>query len=335
MAFQLRLNRLNDYQIKSRLQELGFRSKRGEVLQHRTVSRMLSNESYVGVDYYGRFRWRKVEGNKKREVTARPEEEWVRIEGFTPPIISRDVFDRAQDIKCEPSTRVISERKEYIMTGFSRCLTCASAVVGACMSRRYRYYRCRATTAQPATCSERYIPADGYDGEAWTVFSEAIREPEAVVAEFWRHLNVDTADEEAKVRREVEELRRKQASMLELRRKDTEGPVDDDIFLAQLAPVKALYDEKQWELALLEEQEAAPGRRVPGHGEAASSSHVSASVGRKAGYILTLRASGPCSTALRTVKVDGDPRRRVRITVMVLDPRIYYHWTNIGITTCT
>ena len=59
-AFELRLNRLNDNQIKSRLEELGFRSKKGKVLQHRTVSRMLSNESYAGMDYYGRCRWRKV-----------------------------------------------------------------------------------------------------------------------------------------------------------------------------------------------------------------------------------------------------------------------------------
>ena len=78
-----------------------------------------------------------------------------------------------------------------------------------------------------------------------------------MVVEFWRHLNVDTgdtADEEAKVRRKVEELRREQARMLELRRKDTEGFVDDEIFLAQLAPVKTLYDEKRRALAVLEEQ---------------------------------------------------------------------------------
>ena len=256
-AFELRFNRLNDNQIQSRLEELGFRSKKGKVLQHRTVSRMLSNESYAGMDCYGRCRWRKVEGTKKREVTPLPKEEWIPIDDFTPPIISRAVFDRAQEIKCDPSTRVVSEKKQCVMTGFSRGSGCTAAVVGSCMCGRYRYYHCRATTAQPPKCRERYIPADDYEEEAWTVFSEAIREPETVVAEFWSHLNVDTgdtADEEAKVRREVEELRREQARMLELRRKDTEGLFDDEIFLAQLAPVKALYDEKRRALAVLEEQ---------------------------------------------------------------------------------
>ena len=64
MGFQWRLDRVNDYQIAVRLNLKGFRTKRGCAWQHRTVSRMLANESYAGVDYYGRYRWRRVEGKR-------------------------------------------------------------------------------------------------------------------------------------------------------------------------------------------------------------------------------------------------------------------------------
>ena len=130
LAFEWRLSRVNDYQIAVQLNELGFRTKQGARWQHRTVSRMLANESYAGVDYYGRFRWRRLEGNRV-EVTPRPEDEVVRIEGFTPAIISRSVFDRAQELKCEPRAVVRAEKKSYLLTGFSRCLKCGAAVVGS------------------------------------------------------------------------------------------------------------------------------------------------------------------------------------------------------------
>ena len=185
----------------------------------------------------------------------------VRIEGFTPPIISRSVFDRAQEVKCEPKALVRSDKKAYLVTGFSRCMSCGTPVVGSCLNRNWRYYRCRATAptaARPATCSEKYIPADAFEEEVWTLFCEVVRDPAVLVAELRRHLEGgvgDTADEQAKLRREAGELRREQARLLSLRQKDEDGLIDDELILGQLAPLRALFDEKQRALAALEEQE--------------------------------------------------------------------------------
>ena len=260
LAYEWRLAGMNDYQIAVKLNEMGFRTKRGKRWQHRTVSRMLANESYVGVDYYGRFRWRRLEG-KKVEVTPRPADEVVRIEGFTPPIISRPVYELAQEIREEPRAVVRAGKKEYLLTSFSRCLTCDGPVSGACLNRNYRYYRCRntmATPARPATCREKYIPADDYEEEVWTLFSDVVREPAVLVADVRSRFETgvgNTAEEKSKLRSEMDRLQREQARLLGLRQKDEENLIDDEILLGQLAPVRALYDEKLRALAELEKQE--------------------------------------------------------------------------------
>ncbi len=53
---------------------------------------MLQNESYAGVDYYGLYRCIGSKG-QKRSVTARDPSEVIRITGFSPPIVSRKLFD--------------------------------------------------------------------------------------------------------------------------------------------------------------------------------------------------------------------------------------------------
>ena len=66
------------------------------------------------------------------------------------------------------------------MTGFTRCLKCGGPVVGACLNKSYRYYRCRATVPTsigPATCKARYIPADDLEGYVWKKVFKGFAEP--------------------------------------------------------------------------------------------------------------------------------------------------------------
>ena len=79
-----------------------------------------------------------------------------------------------------------------------------------------------------------------------------------LVAELRRHLEGGagaTSEEKFKIGREVAELMREETLLLVLRQKDTEGLIDENIFFGQFAPVRAIQDEKQRALALLEEQE--------------------------------------------------------------------------------
>ena len=92
LMFQIALDGVSPYLIGVDLRNRGIRGPRGGVLESRTVQRMLQNESYAGVDYYGLYRCIGSKG-QKRSVTARDPSEVIRITGVSPPIVSRKLFD--------------------------------------------------------------------------------------------------------------------------------------------------------------------------------------------------------------------------------------------------
>ena len=222
------------------------------------VRRTLRNCAYTGIQYYGVNRYRKV-SNKKRIVTPRLESEVVRIEGFSPPIISQELFDAVQErMKAKQCTKTVSDRK-YMMTGFSKCLECGAPIVGASLQKgRYRYYRCRPTvptSTRPAACDALYIPANEFEDVAWRTLAEAIRHPAVLVAELQEHFATgggDLGKEIASLRREVLDLRGQQKRLLDLFQK---AYIDDDLLKGQIGPLKALHDEKERALQALEDQQ--------------------------------------------------------------------------------
>ena len=248
---------VNTYQIAKRLNELSIRTKKGCCWHPLAVSRVLRNCAYTGVQYYGVNRYRKV-SNKKRLVTPRPESEVIRIGGFSPPIISQELFDTVQErLKAKQCTDTSSDRK-YMKTGFSKCLKCGAPIVGASLQKgRYRYYRCRATvptSTRPATCDALYIPADEFEDVAWRTLAEAILHPAVMVAELQDLFATgggDIGEEIASLKRERLDLKGQQRRLLELFQK---AYIDDDLLEAQIGPLKALSDEKERALRVLEEQ---------------------------------------------------------------------------------
>lgn len=87
--------------------------------------RILENRTYTGVQFYGENRYRKV-AEKKRAVTPRPPEEVIRIEGFTPQIISEELFDLVQERLRVRQANVTKSDRMCILTGIARCLTCGA-----------------------------------------------------------------------------------------------------------------------------------------------------------------------------------------------------------------
>ena len=136
------------YRIALKLNEMNIPTKRGRKWAHTSVKRVLEKESYTGVDYYGRKRWRKVSGNK-REVTDRPESEWIRIEGFTPQLVTPELFEAVQERLDTPQSRAVKSGRRYLLTGFGKCPECGSAIIGSSTRGDRRYYRCRGRGRTP------------------------------------------------------------------------------------------------------------------------------------------------------------------------------------------
>jgi len=79
--------------------------------------------------------------------------------------------------------------REYLLTGHIVCAKCGSPVVGSCLSRKHRYYRCRntrPTAVKGKTCDARYIRADYIEEVVWRNVKEVLENPEVIIVEIKR-----------------------------------------------------------------------------------------------------------------------------------------------------
>ena len=242
MMFERASEGVSRYQIALRLNELGIPTKRGSKWHPLGVRRIMENRAYTGVQFYGENRYRKVSGGK-RKVTANPSSDIIRIEGFTPAIISEEVYELARE-RMESRQAVVKESgRQYLLTGFVRCMFCGGRVVGACLSGKYRYYRCRATTptsTQPATCKAPYIPADELEEWVFERLSEIVRDPDILAMELEGHLLEgvgDTSAEIASLKREIRDLAQQQGRLMDQLGNEL---FDQEILKSRIAPLKAL-----------------------------------------------------------------------------------------------
>ncbi len=81
--------------IARRLNDQAIPSKRGMRWGYAVVLSMLRNRSYLGVDYYGKTRTMRTPDGEVFKVPTQAAE-WVRVTGFTPPLVPEELFERVQ-----------------------------------------------------------------------------------------------------------------------------------------------------------------------------------------------------------------------------------------------
>ncbi|MCY4558521.1 MAG: recombinase family protein [Chloroflexi bacterium] len=82
--------------IAQDLNRRGVPTKRGDRWVGAAVKALVQRTSYYGVDYYGGSR-RIGTGSTKSARVEVPHEEWVKIEGYSPTIVDRKIFEAAQN----------------------------------------------------------------------------------------------------------------------------------------------------------------------------------------------------------------------------------------------
>ena len=171
------------------------------------------------------------------------------------PVITAELFEVVQERLAMRQAMVKKTNNRYLLTGFAKC---GSPVVGGCMARNHRYYRCRATvptTLGPAACDALYIRADWLEPVVRDNVAAALRNPAVLIADLRHHL---WTGRETWGRRlgnyavEIAEMKSQQRRLLEQRQKDF---IDQDILESQIGPVQALGDGKERPLRVLEEQQ--------------------------------------------------------------------------------
>ena len=159
-------------QICKELARRGLFNAKGNQYTRSTISRMLKNEKYVGVNTAGQYTWGEDLFSKKlterdydddlrvqaREATQRLADDGIvtRIE----PIISREQFDKAQEIRERNRAAVNNDCTYHGVTPFARKIKCGRC--GAWYTSQSRKYNIEAgTMIRYYACGHRFA----YDEE--------------------------------------------------------------------------------------------------------------------------------------------------------------------------
>ncbi len=139
--------------IAKRLNNDGLRTRTGKRWTTNGVLLILRNETYVGVQVWGRRK-----GNEK-----------IRVEASWPAIVNRATFDKVQSLVTDRAPNVIHPRRvnsPYLLSGLVRCGICNRAMVGrSAKSGQYFYYRCDAANKSgDDKCPGHWIPRSKIEG---------------------------------------------------------------------------------------------------------------------------------------------------------------------------
>lgn len=165
----------------------GIRTAKGSDWQARQVSRMLSNPAYKGLAYANRYTFIKGEDGKRKREVIRPEEEWILIPDAAPPLVTAEVWRRANDRLATNRvefTRPYDEATDALLrAGFVYCDHCGSRMTVQ-RRRGHIYYKCQTTYYKRSSeCRGWAIEATKLDEFVWGYCSTWIRDPGVLVYE--------------------------------------------------------------------------------------------------------------------------------------------------------
>lgn len=143
IIFDMYVNRQPNADICRRLNELGFKTSRGNPFNKNSISRIIQNEMYIGI----------------YEAVG------VRVENGVPALISKETFYLAQK---ERERRKVSKKEragvaEYMLSGKLFCGYCKKPMAGVSGTGKgggkFYYYQCP-TVRQKGNCQKEHVRRD-------------------------------------------------------------------------------------------------------------------------------------------------------------------------------
>jgi site-specific DNA recombinase len=192
-----------------KLNDLEIPTKTGSKWSPRTIYNMTGNPSYIGMTYYGQ-----THGSRKTKLVKQPKSEWILLPEVTPPIISKELFERVQAIRQRNGELNKAKAKhDYILKGHAVCGYCGTPLVGSFMNHRFRYYHCRATyptATRVKACNARYIRADELEEKAFNSLGRVLQHPELVLAAIQEELKTEEKNfvQEFSFEKEIQKLKK-------------------------------------------------------------------------------------------------------------------------------
>jgi site-specific DNA recombinase len=186
--FTLIADRVSRFSIAKMFNEQGIPSKLGGKWEARTINRIAMNSAYIGLTYFG-----KTSGSRKTQIKVQDSKDWTLLPDATPPIIDKELFKRVQKhLGRIKELRPGKPLYDYLLTGHIRCGYCGSPPIGACLGRKYLYYRCRGTcptASRGQICNAKYIKADFVENATWEKVKEVLENHQLILSELNRQMH--------------------------------------------------------------------------------------------------------------------------------------------------
>ena len=190
-----------------------------------TVHRILRNETYTGRTVFGKTGTKMVRrpGRQRRvrEVFKRPESEHIEIDGASPPIVSSELFGRAQARLDDPERHAQKRpSRTYPLRGRLRCHLCGASMSGHAVHRgRYSYYRCTRLyrSTQGERCASRMVRTEVLEPAVQQALSKLLSDP-AMAIEMAEALRFDSGNDArlAEVERKLGKLEEDESRLADL-----------------------------------------------------------------------------------------------------------------------
>ena len=184
IIFDMYVNGYSYSNIIDKLNDLGYKTKRGNKFGKNSLHGILSNEKYTGVYVFNKTQRKGVNG-KRNGHKQKSEEEIIKVEGGMPQIIDKDVFLQAQEMmqKRKKSPGSHKATTLYLLTGIIRCGECGHAMQGNKRKDKYGNdyisYRC-GCRKQKRDCKNKEIKRDYLEEFILTELEKHILNDEAI-----------------------------------------------------------------------------------------------------------------------------------------------------------
>ena len=172
IIFDMYVNGYSYSNIIDKLNDLGYKTKRGNKFGKNSLHGILSNEKYTGVYVFNK---------------TQSEDEIIKVEGGMPQIIGKDIFIQAQEMmqkrkKAPGSHKAITL---YLLTGIIKCGECGHAMQGNKRKDKYGNdyisYRC-GCRKQKRDCKNKEIKREYLEEFVLTELEEHVLNDNAIPA---------------------------------------------------------------------------------------------------------------------------------------------------------
>lgn len=164
--------RMGAHKIATELNRMGKKTYSGKPWESSTVLNIIKNEVYIG-----RLQWKKKESkksadpDKKRDTRTRPREEWIDVEGKHEPLVSKELFAKAQAIlkgKYHVPYQLVNGITNPL-AGLVKCDICGSSMVyRPYKNHQYPHLMCYNPRCPNKSSRFEYVEKQLIDGlEAW------------------------------------------------------------------------------------------------------------------------------------------------------------------------